>query len=224
MRIKFSITILALMLTGCATIPYQEVIQTGVAGTQMALPSPTLPITTASLPTEIIATITPLPVITETLSSPPETPLPTDSSIVAAQIGQQVTCGNSLLANVPEAPEFNKDLFEHHADGTFLIVKLELINTTNQPIQIWDGDYSVESEVDGKIKTVKPHRAATTYLFIQRGGKLMQDQIAPGVLNWQTNLAFDVDPQGANWVLVVKPGFEGGQALCELRISLTPSG
>lgn len=224
MRIIFCIPLLTLLLTGCAALPYQAVIQTGVAGTQIALPTSTLAIVTAPIPTVITPTTTPLPVITESIPVPTETPSPTGPVIINAQIGEQATCGSSLIVSIPKAPEFNKDLFEHHAEGTFLMIKLDLVNTIDQSIQIWDGDYSVESDIDGEIHSVKPHRAATTYLYIQHGGKLLQDQVDPGVTNWETNLAFDVDPQSQNWVLVFKPGFEGGQALCEIHFNLTPSG
>ncbi len=230
MRRLFSITLIAFLLTGCASLSYQNVIETGVAGTQMALPTATISPVTALPPTEMPPSPTPSPAftetpftITDTLPAPSETPAPSESIIVNGQVGGQANCGNSLIVKVPEAPEFKKDLFEHHATGTFLILKLDLVNTTSQSIQIWDGDYAVESDIDGVIKSVKPHRAATTYLYIQRGGKLMQDQVEPGVTNWETNLAFDVDQQSKNWVLVFKPGFEGGQALCECRINLTTS-
>lgn len=211
-----------ILFTGCQSVSYQEIIETGVAGTQMAPATrtftPPIPV-----PTETLVAVEPSPQITATLFVPTETPAPTETPIIYARIGEQTTCSNSLIAKVPSAPEFAKDLFEHHAFGTFLIIKLELVNITNQPIQIWDGDYSIESTVNGILKRVNPHRAATTYLFIQRGGNLMQDEVEPGVMNWQTNLAFDVDPMGENWVLVFKPGFEGGQALCELRFNLAAS-
>lgn len=224
MRLIRYIFLIPILITGCSALPYEAVIQTGVAGTQMALPTSTSAIVTASIPTEIPPTITPLPFITDTMPVPTETPSPTTSAVVNAQIGEQVTCGNRLIAKIPQAPEFNKDLFEHHAEGTFLMLILELVNTTDQSIQIWDGDYSIESDINEKKSSVQPHRAATTYLYIQKGGKLMQDQVDPGVTNWETHLAFDVDPQSQNRVLVFKPGFEGGQALCEIHFNLTPSG
>ncbi|MBN1536857.1 MAG: hypothetical protein JW908_09010 [Anaerolineales bacterium] len=224
MKNFFAIILLAVLTVSCASLPYEEVIQTSVAGTLTALPTSTFSIHTTPLPTTILPSLTPLPTITDHVPVPTETPTPTDIVFAEFQIGQQATCGNRLIAVVPEAPEFNKDLFEHHAEGTFLIIKLALINTSDQPIQIWDGDYSIEIDDNGLMKDIKPHRAATTYLFIQRGGKLMQDLVEPGVMNWETNLAFDVDPQAQNWKLIFKPGFEGGQALCELHFNLTNPG
>lgn len=223
MRLALSIPIFAILLTSCSALPYEAVIQTGVAGTQTALPTSTMVVVTASIPTPNPPTITPVPIITENPPTPTETPDPGTLSFVEAQIGEQATCSNSLIAIVPQAPEFNKDLFEHHATGTFLILKLELLNTTNQSIQIWDDDYSIEYEINEKKFSIKPHRAATTYLYIQKGGKLMQDQVEPDITNWETNLAFDVDSQSQNWVLVFKPGFEGGQALCEIHFNLSSS-
>lgn len=221
MRVYFAAIMMVIFSAGCHSIRYEEVIQTGVAGTQMALTVPTSTLSIIPTPAQTIIAVEPMPSLTATIFTPSETPQPTESSITYTQIGQQVNCGNNMIASVPFPPEFNKDLFEHHAAGTFLMVKLTLINTTNQPIQIWDGDYSIESTINGISKSFKPHRAATTYLFIQKGGRLMQDQVEPGVTNWETNLAFDVDPVGENWILVFKPGFEGGEALCELHFDLT---
>ena len=48
---------------------------------------------------------------------------------------------------------------------------------------------------------------------------LSQDQIDPGG-TWHTTLAFDVDPAGENWQLIVSPGAEVGLPVCEARISL----
>lgn len=224
MRTYIAAIMMMLFFTGCHSIRYEEVIQTGVAGTQMALKVPTSTLTIIPTPAQTIVAVEPIPSNTATIFIPSETPKPTESSITYAQIGQQASCGNYMIASVPFPPEFNKDLFEHHAVGTFLMVKLTLINTTNQPIQIWDGDYSIQSTINGISKSFKPHRAATTYLFIQKGGRLMQDQVEPGITNWETNLAFDVDPAGENWILIFKPGFEGGEALCELHFDLTSDG
>lgn len=223
MRIYLTMIMMVVFSAGCNSIPYEEEIQTGVAGTQMVLTVSALPTSTTTVSTKTTNTVEPTLENTATVIIPSETHLPTESSVLYTSIGQQASCGDSMIASVPFPPEFKKDLFEHHASGTFLMVKLALINTTNQPIQIWDGDYTIKSSINGIIKTFKPHRAATTYLFIQKGGRLMQDQVEPGVMNWETNLAFDVDPAGKDWVLVFKPGSEGGKALCELHFDLTTS-
>jgi hypothetical protein len=128
-------------------------------------------------------------------------------------------CGGLMSARLMEAPHFQKDLFEHHAKGTFLILKLQLNNLTDFPIQIWDQDYFIEGEVNGKIVNYGPDKAATGYLYIESPSNLSQDLIKAGE-NWRTSLAFDVDPAGKSWNLVVVPGREFDQQVCEVRISL----
>jgi hypothetical protein len=142
------------------------------------------------------------------------------TEIPAVGLGSQAQCGAAFIAQVSKPPEMTKDLFEHHAHGIFLIVILEMQNITEQPIQIWDGDYSLEGIVDNKTQVYTPQKAATGYLFITRGNSLNQDQIKPGI-TWRTYLAFDVNPTGKDWKLVVKPGYEINQQICEIKIALT---
>jgi hypothetical protein len=98
---------------------------------------------------------------------------------------------------------------------------LKLINQAGQAIQIWDEDYLIEALLDGEPVTYSPEKAVTGYLYITEGGKLSQDIIESGEI-WQTNLAFDVDQDASDWILVVKPGSEINETLCEVRISLSP--
>ncbi|MFC2054557.1 hypothetical protein ACFLV7_09740 [Chloroflexota bacterium] len=135
-------------------------------------------------------------------------------------VGFEFKCGSIFTARVPELPIFVKDMFEHHADGTYLIVDLELIKELGQTVQIWDGDYYIEGQKNGELVLYSPDKAATGYLYIQNPVNLSQDRIEPGGM-WRTKLAFDVDPLGEDWVLVVKPGSEIGRELCEVRIPLT---
>jgi len=161
------------------------------------------------VPTAVIETN---PSGTESAPAPIEDP--------AYGVGVEFKCGSIFTARVPEAPIHVKDMFEHHADGTYLIVDLELINELGQTVQIWDGDYSIEGQIDGEAVLYSPDKAATGYLYIKNPVNLSQDRIKPGGL-WRTKLAFDVDPLGEDWVLVVKPGSEIGRELCEVRIPLT---
>ena len=78
----------------------------------------------------------------------------------------------------------------------------------------------IEDQIDGEAVLFSPDKAATGYLYIKNPVNLSQDRIEPGGL-WRTKLAFDVDPLGEDWVLVVKPGSEIGRELCEVRIPLT---
>ncbi len=142
-----------------------------------------------------------------------QTPIPPDP------MGQPASCGEALLANVASPPIRQRDLFEHHADGEFLLVNLVLENISPYPVQIYDSDYSVEGILDGQQMVYHPDKAATGYLFIQNAGNLYQDLIAPGS-RWRTNLAFDIDPRTKNLVLVLKPGAKFKHQACEVRISL----
>ena len=128
-------------------------------------------------------------------------------------------CGEAFTVRLEDAPRFQKDLFEHHANGTFLILHIKLVNNTANPIQIWDEDYSIEGIVNQKLEVYPPHRAATGYLYIDSPTNLYQDLIQPGE-TWNTILAFDVDPAGQDWTFVLKPGSEFDQEVCEARIPL----
>lgn len=214
-----AIPVIAIIIVSCAffqssTSP-ESLIQTGVAQTRAAVVSLPLPEIKTSIPSK-----TPDP---RSVSSPTATqtssPTRTDITTPIPNIGMEARCSDSFLANINYPPELVKDLFEHHAHGIFLIILLEMSNTTNQPIQIWDGDYFLEAKLANNSVSYTPQKAATGYLFIIRGNNLHQDLIKPGE-HWKTYLAFDIDPGSKNWVLVVKPGNEIGNPLCELRIQL----
>jgi hypothetical protein len=128
-------------------------------------------------------------------------------------------CGDAFTVRLEDAPRFEKDLFEHHANGTFLILRLQLTNKTTFPIQIWDEDYYIEGTANGESVVYSPHRAATGYLYIDSPTNLHQDLIQPGE-TWSTVVAFDVDPKGGNWTFVLKPGSEFDQQVCEANIPL----
>lgn len=128
-------------------------------------------------------------------------------------------CGTTLTAQLLRYPQFQPVLFEHHALGTFMIFSLELENVSDQPIQVWDGDYSLEADLYGQPVSYLPHSAATGYLFLEGSGSLYQDLIEPGE-KWQTEVAFDIDPAALDWEFVLRPGYEFNQTACEVRIPL----
>jgi hypothetical protein len=176
---------------------YQATTPTSQSTVQPIIPNSSAPITIA--PTQI----------TET---------PTQSH---GDFSAWADCGGILQARIVEVPEYTKDMFEYHAKGIFINLLLEMANVSNQIVQVWDEDYYLEGTRDGKLLTYSPQKAATGYLFIVRGGNLYQDQLKPGK-SWKTYLSFDVDPLGKEWMLVVKPGNEIGQKVCEVSISLSP--
>lgn len=218
---KKTLPILLILITllACQTSSSANLIQTAVSGTQTAqVTLPPASVQTTNVVTQEVPTMeNPLPNLTAAADPPAQS----DPSISQGAIAQEVDCNQRLVAIVRQPPEMTKDLFEHHAVGTFLIPLLELRNLTDAPIQVWDGDYVLEGMVAGEKTRLLPQRAATGYLFITRGNNLSQDKIQPGQ-TWKTYLAFDVPPEGNQWELVVAPGKEGGQPLCEIRIRLTP--
>jgi hypothetical protein len=132
----------------------------------------------------------------------------------------EYNCGNVLRAKIIGSPVFQKDLFEHHAQGEYLHVKIQLVNITDTPIQIWDEDYFVEGVVDGQLHTYSRDKAATGYLYVENPVNLSQGLIGGGEV-WRTAVAFDIPEDGKDWMLVVKPGSEFDEQVCELRIPLT---
>jgi hypothetical protein len=153
---------------------------------------------------------------------PPPTP-PVGSTPPGPTPGPDYTfphaCGAAFTARLVEAPRFQRDLFEHHAVGTFLILRPELVNQTNFPIHIWDQDYFLQGQVNGKDVTFAPHTAATGYLYIERPSNLYQDLIQPGE-TWRTSLAFDVPLEGQQWRLIIRPGSEFNEQVCEVSLPL----
>jgi hypothetical protein len=129
-------------------------------------------------------------------------------------------CDGIFSVKLTDSPLFQKDLFEHHADGEFLILRLQLINQTNFPIQVWDQDYFIEARVDNQTMVYSPHKAATGYLYIEFPNNFSQDLFQPGSVS-RTSLAFDIDPRATDWVFVFRPGSKFHEQVCEARIPLT---
>jgi len=159
---------------------------------------------------------------TSTLPDPSITrishPTPTDSSVITPSptppLSDQTPQCSDLVVRILPPLEFEKDLFEHHAKGTFLILHIEAINQTNQVIPIFSEDYHLHYFVNGEEFDTIPHAAATNYLYIRRGENFYQDKI-PTNIAWHTYLAFDVDPKLANWQLIIKPGSKFQWNNCE---------
>ena len=168
---------------------------------------------------EIAPPPAPTPAITVVPSPTPET-LPTDGTpgLPVDPLGTY-SCGGQIDARLVRTPQYPGQLFEHHAKGEFMILRLELINQSEFPIQVWDDDYTLEGVLYGEEVVYKPDEAATGYLFIESGGKLYQDRIDPGVV-WRTQLAFDVHPEGADFELLIKPGAKFNEQVCEVRIPI----
>ncbi len=161
----------------------------------------------------------PTPAVTVAPTSTPDPPPTLDPASPTNDPQGVYSCGGLLDARLIRPPAYQVDLFEHHAIGTFMILRLELLNQSGFPIQVWDEDYTLEGRVYGRPESYAPDKAATGYLYIESGGKLYQDRIDPGV-PWRTQLAFDINPQGENWELVIRPGAEFDEQVCEVRIPI----
>jgi len=160
----------------------------------------------------------PFPVMTSqpTPEGSPTSPGPTPGPGYTIEHG----CDGIFSVKLTDSPIFQRDLFEHHADGEFLILRLQLINETNFPIQVWDQDYYIEARLNDQILVYSPHKAATGYLYIEFPNNFSQDLFQPGTTG-RTAIAFDVDPRASDWVFVFKPGSKFQEQACEARIPLT---
>lgn len=167
---------------------------------------------------ERVEKLAPTPGVTYVPQDPPPTIVP------AATPGPEYTfphvCGGALTARITRAPLSTTDLFEHHANGIFIVLRLELENIGPEAVQIWDQDYFLESSVHGKPVVYGIQPAATGYLYIETPTRLWQDLVQPGEL-FKTALAFDIDPAAQELVFVLRPGSEFNQTVCEVRIPLT---
>ncbi|MFM8320966.1 MAG: hypothetical protein ACKOC5_08645, partial [Chloroflexota bacterium] len=128
-------------------------------------------------------------------------------------------CGAALTVRVTRYPIQTPDLFEHHAVGTFVVVRLEIENLSPVDVPIWDDDYFLQTRLGERITLAPLHKAATGYLYIESPTHLVQDVIPAGA-TWNTSLAFDVDPTSSGWKLLVRPGSEFDQPLCQVSIPL----
>lgn len=150
---------------------------------------------------------------------PSVTPQATQSEINPSPTADEdpPPCDGLLIFKLLSPPETTKDLFEHHAKGTFLIFYLEIINLTPQEIQIFSNDYILLIPQGNSTLSLYPHKAATNYLYIVRGGSFYQDKIKPAT-SWRTYLAFDIDPATTDWQLKISPGSGGIKPMCETLI------
>jgi hypothetical protein len=128
-------------------------------------------------------------------------------------------CDGYFSVKLVDAPLYQKDLFEHHADGLFLVLRVQYQNQADFPIMVWDGDYFVEGHSGDRALVYPLDSDATGFLYIDGSGDLVQDLAEPGEIR-QVGLAFDIDPKGGDWEFVFRPASEFDGAVCEARIPL----
>lgn len=151
---------------------------------------------------------------------PPEVPAPEEQAAATAIPGEPA-CGGQLSIRLTRPPRYTTALFEHHAQGRFVILQLEISSLGRAPLQVWDDDFRLESAQGGEVRSLGIDKAATGYLYVEGGFDLWQMLLQPGQ-TWKPRLAFDI-PMGdeASWELVVRPGLEFKQPVCEVRIPLS---
>jgi hypothetical protein len=99
-------------------------------------------------------------------------------------------CAGFFTLRFRSSPQFQQDLFEHHAQGTYLVLHIRMQNTADFPIMVWDKDYFVEGSLGEGSVLYSQNSAATGYL---------PDRVGPcqGVIEPEAVgcfLAFDIDP------------------------------
>ncbi len=165
-------------------------------------------------------TIFPSPPSPTTTLPPTTTPvsLPSPTPFVSpTQAEDELACDGILAFRLLKPPERTKDLFEHHAQGVFLILHLEAINLTQNPIQIYGDDYTLILPQENNEISLRPHKAATNYLYIVRGDNFYQDKIKAASI-WRTYLAFDIPPTTTDWKLFITPGSGGSPTICQTTL------
>lgn len=133
-----------------------------------------------------------------------------------------VPCSTLLTGKLLQPPRYRVDLFEHHAQGTFVVLSIELMNLTRGFLQIWDDDIRLEALINGQPVSLGIDKPATGYLYIDQYTDLWQELVEPGQA-WRPRLAFDIPAdQKVRWELVIRPGLEFNTPSCELRIPVAP--
>lgn len=144
---------------------------------------------------------------------------PTATGSGATGMAAQPNCQGIVSVQIAAPVIIAPQLFEHNPAGQFVIVDLQLKNLSPAPFQIWDDDYRLQGYIGDQPMSYPIHKAATSYLFNQQPNNLWQDLLFPAQ-DWETRLAFDVDPRLEGRELVISPGAEVSEPLCELRIML----
>lgn len=151
---------------------------------------------------------------------PPSVPGPEEAAAITPNPNEPA-CGGLLSARLLRPPRYTTALFEHHPTGIFAVLQLEIVNLGKEPIQVWDDDFRLESRQAGEVISLGIDKAATGYLYVEGGSDLWQQFVLPGQA-WKPRLAFDIPTDGvAVWELVIRPGLELNQPICEIRIPLS---
>ncbi len=168
-----------------------------------------------------LPTLTPFPTATPTRQPTPR-PKPTQkpTSVPIVGIGTPVRCGNSWTVEVLEPPEFRKEInasyTPYKAVGTYMILKIELTNNTNETQLLDSGLFSVEGVLNGKETEFQLDTNASYDLSSQILGFPRPLFLPPG-LSLLMGLAFDVNTNASNWHLILQKLHS-----CEVSISLEP--
>lgn len=194
-----------LMLASCSPSP--EAIEQALAQTQTAC---------AFLSTNT-PTITATPTETST-QIPTNTPSPSDIP-VPTHTGDEFRCGEYFTIAVLEPPIFAsviEDNPPYYPIGIFMIVKIRLVNETDSYRWVWYNNYFMQGLVNGKLVLYQIDGVDDASNALEKMYKTnpYQAEIGPGV-TYDTMVAFDVNPEGENWILTVMP-----DQLCDVKIPL----
>lgn len=206
--------------------------ETGIASEATDTPQPTA--TTAATatrePTQTLAptaTNTPKPTATPTETptlGPSSTPTATITPTPAPGIGVPAECGQHFTVTVLEEPYTSLQLGSEMADGEYLLLRLEIVNTASSTSERFDETYfQVTGKVDDRDMTFALNWDASweAYWAYQSAYKFFADEVGPGLAK-KTMVAFDINPDATDLRLVFAPkdSYFDSAALCTVSIPL----
>ena len=224
---KVSLTLfLILLLSACG--PSQEEItnqiEDSVISTISSIPTSTdIVVVETKVVTEIVketvvvtATHTPTPINTPT-STPTLGPSPTPTE--QPGIGDTFSCADIFSVTVLKEPVFRKRIQTQTAAGEYMFVTFELINNTSSTFEsLRTDDYYLIGMINNNSVTFSDDYLASFWWNFSFGSseKDYNDDVAPGV-PWKSTVAFDVNPEGQDWIFVFEPGYNNS---CKVEIPL----
>jgi hypothetical protein len=186
---------------------YSIPLQTLIARQLAAIPSATAPSA---------------PIATPTIRQDLATMLPTVKSGAA---GAPMRCGDLFEATILSPISFMQSIRNNLAGGVYLVVEIQLLNLKGVIYRnLYEEDYEIVGVVDGKQVVFPASFSPSFDLYFDRSMTdpnfaFFVDDVVPN-FPFHTMIAFDVDPQGSDWVLWIRPNSHTGQPDCSLAIPL----
>lgn len=164
----------------------------------------------------VTATHTPTPINTPT-STPTLGPSPTPTE--QPGIGDTFSCGDIFTVKVLKEPSIRKSIQTQTAAGQYMFITFELINNTSSTYEsLRTDDYYLIGIINNNSVTFSDDYLASFWwnFTFGRAEKDYNDDVAPGV-PWRSTVAFDVNPEGQDWIFVFEPGLKNS---CKVEIPL----